>query len=159
LTKLFAGTVTVEGIKLAERPDAETATVMETSPEKPSVLWSVISGELEDCAIKLTVSAADMEKSTTLTGIVTERVNEPEFPVTVTVNEVATGELTVRVVVCDPPAVRITLYAVSVTELPESVVWGDKLIVPLKPLMLDRVMIDMFVEPSGMISEEGLAEI
>jgi hypothetical protein len=93
---------------LAERPGAETETAIETSPEKPSVLCSVISGELEVWATKLTVNGAVMEKSTTLTGIVTEWVNEPELPVTVTVNEVATGEPTVRVVVCDPPGVRFT---------------------------------------------------
>jgi hypothetical protein len=80
---------------LAERPGAETETAIETSPEKPSVLCSVISGEPEDWATKLTVN-------------VTEWVNEPELPVTVTVNEVATGEPTVRVVVCDPPGVRFT---------------------------------------------------
>jgi hypothetical protein len=65
---------------------------------------------------------ADNEKSTTLTGIMTERCKEPNVPVTVTVNVVATDAPTVRVEVCEPPAVSVTLVGAKDELAPESVV-------------------------------------
>ena len=68
------------------------------------------------------VVGADNEKSTTLTGIMTERWSEPNVPVTVTVKVVATDAPTVKVDVAEPPAVNVTLVGTKDVLAPDSVV-------------------------------------
>jgi hypothetical protein len=66
------------------------------------------------------------------------------------------GALTLRVEVPDPPGVRVTDDELRDSLGPVGEDVADRLTVPLKPLMLVRVMSDVVVEPVVRLSELGL---
>jgi hypothetical protein len=96
----------------------------------------------------------------------TERDRNPLVPVTLTAKSPMLEELTVRVNVEVPPAVRVTPAEPSVAERPAIEVVSiagemdsARFTVPAKPLVLVSVMVEVADEPAEKLRFPGLAEM
>jgi len=78
-----------------------------------------------------------------LTVIVTEWVDEPLVPVTITVYVPTLVELMVRVEEPDPPGLKRMLAGLMEAVRPVGVTDTEKLIMPVKPATLRTVMDDV----------------
>jgi hypothetical protein len=89
------------------------------------------------------VGLAVIEKSLWVRVTVALWVRDPLDPVTVMVKLPATVVLTLRVDVADPPAVNVTLAGLSVAIAPAGEEVAVNETVPVKPLTLVTVMVDV----------------
>lgn len=63
---------------------------------------------------------------------------------------------TIKVDVPTPPADRVTLEALREVVGPEGDMTADKLMVPLNPFKLERMIVELLEVPAGMIKLVGL---
>jgi len=90
---------------------------------------------------------------------VTECVDEPLVPVTVTVYVPTLVELMVRVEEPDPPGLKLMLAGLMEAVRPVGVTDMEKLIMPVKPATLRTVMDEVPELPPETFTVVGLAEI
>jgi hypothetical protein len=86
---------------------------------------------------------------------VTEWDKDPEVAVTVTVNRPVTVELTVRIEVCDPPEITLSIDGFKLAAL--FVV--ARVTRPLKLFRLDRLMVLFADDPASTVRDNGLADM
>jgi hypothetical protein len=127
---------------------AEDETERLTVPENPLTLVRVICEVDGTPAWTCKEEGPLKRKSTTFTDMKTEwdRGTDPEVPVavTVTVKSPATAELTVRVEVLAPPSLSATLVGLRVV----AALVVERVTIPLKLLILERVRIVLLDEPA-----------
>jgi hypothetical protein len=134
----------------AVRPDDEDTETL-TVPEKPpipvremsSLTWEPAWVEIEDWPTVIL-------KSMTVTDTAMKWDRDPETAVTVTVNDPAEDEVTVRMEVPGPDGVRLTIVALKLA-VPLLVVVSET--GPLKPLMLAKFKVVELEKPACTISE------
>jgi hypothetical protein len=98
----------------------------------------------------------------TVTFVDAEKEDEPDAPVTVLIVSPLASPLTVRVVVFVPVgfSVRLDGLIVGKTQLqPDGFCVAETVTVPLKLPMLVIVMLEVLVEPAGIESVAGVADI
>ncbi len=148
--------VTLVGLGLAEQPVGAPVVVNETIPVKPFTPVTVMVEVPEEPADKLIeVGLAVTVKSVTVTETVAVLDLVPLVPVTVTVKVAALEQLTVSVEMPDVP--RLTLVGLSVALQPAGAPVTVRLTIPVKPLTLVTVIVDVAEEPATKVSEVGLA--
>jgi len=147
-------------LRLVELLVAVSATV----PLNPFTLPNVMLVAFENPALRdRTDLAALAVKSTLVTEMVVEAMKEMLGAVPVTVMTslpVVEVALTVRATVFVPPEGTTTLVEFSLlVKQPQPLTAFAKFTVPLKPLTLVSVMMDVLVEPAWIERDAGLAEI
>jgi hypothetical protein len=95
-----------------------------------------------------------IRKSTTITEIVMEWDNEPEEPVTVTVKDPATVEVTLSVEVPEPLGANVTVVGFRLAAL----LVVARVTTPLKPLMPATVRIVELLKLAWTVTDCGLAD-
>lgn len=159
----FPDVAMLVGLIVAERPD-DGVTVRETVPENPLIALTVI---VEVIAVPLGVVKLDgmafMVKSgaglLTVTETVTGWDSVPLVPTTCAVYDPLGVDVvvdTVSVVVPVPPDERVTLVALRVVVGPDGDMEDVRVIVPVKPLILVRVIEDAAEEPAWIVRLTGL---
>ncbi len=151
--------VTVVGLRVAVMLTDEGVAVRIRLPENIFRLVSVMVDVVELPADKLTdAGLAVMLKSPTLTSTCIVWTCVPLVPVTVTVKLPLAVGVTVNNDVAIPPAVNVTLVGLKDAVRPvEGVTDAVRLTVPVKPLTLVRVMVDVPEEPTWTVMTVGFA--
>jgi hypothetical protein len=150
--------VMLVGFREAVASEGDTDVARLTVPAKPTRLVKVTADCMEEPAVTVRLDGAETAKSDTFTVTWTDWDVEPLVAKTVTVYVPLVVELTVSVDVPVPPLVRAMLEGFSDAVKPEGETFVDREIVPVKPLKLVNVMVEVAEEPDWVVMIVGLAE-
>ena len=140
---------TDEGLTDAVSPDGDVVVDNVTIPVNPLRLpsWTVDAPE-DPLRMVREAGLDETVKSTTLTVTTTECESDPIVPVTVTVYVPTVAELTVSVDVADPPGDKLTLVGLTPAVRPDGETVVERLIVPVNPARLVKVIVDVPEPPA-----------
>jgi hypothetical protein len=151
--------VMLVGLREAVAPEGETDAARLIVPANALRLVRVTADCVDEPAVTVRLDGVETMKSATFTVTWMDRDVEPLVAKVVTVYMPVVVELTVSVDVPVPPLVRMILEGLSDAVRPEGETLVESDTVPVNPLRLVRVMVEVAEEPAGIVIVVGLAEM